>query len=344
MAGRNNKPLLRACAAFIAALLVVGLAGCASTRIGITRLQPPEYDIKSGKTLAVLDLAPAQDNPDSGRAIASALVGKLAPSGFYKLMERSQIAQVIKEQEFGKSYYVDPNSAKEVGKILGVDYVIVGEVSGYSSEDEKGIEKVQRLVESGQYVRDSHGRLRASVRTVWVDEPMEIRRGSVAANFRMVNVETGEIIAGSTETAQFNKKGVGAAEIGRLPALSEIVNNLTNEVADKFARRIAPHPVQDVKTLEYGKSPQVKHGVTLARNGLWDEAVAAWQEAQAANPADPATYNNLGVAYERLGRFDDAEEQYRKALQLKPDSQLYMENVRHVQYLKNLYKKKPSSS
>jgi curli biogenesis system outer membrane secretion channel CsgG len=339
MTERNRKQALLWIVLLLWVSLIAGLTGCASTRVAITRLQPPEYDIQGGQKLAVLDFAPAQGAPDSGRAVPSALVGKLAPTGFYQLMERSQIAQVIKEQEFSKSYYVDPNSAKEVGKLLGVGYIIVGEVTAYSAEDEKGIEKVQRVVESGEYVRDSHGHLRAAVRTVFVDEPMQIRRGAVSANFRMVNVETGQIIASSTESAQFQKKGVGATEIARLPAMSDVLSNLTNEVAEKFAHRIAPHPVQDVKTLQYGKTPQVKHGVKLARSGLWDDAVAAWQEAQSATPDDPAIYNNLGVASERKGRFDEAEEHYRKALHLKPDNQLYMNNIRHVQYLKKLYKK-----
>ena len=52
----------------------------------------------------------------------------LANSGTYTVLERTQLAHVIKEINFQWSGMVDPNQAIEFGKMSGADYTIVGKV------------------------------------------------------------------------------------------------------------------------------------------------------------------------------------------------------------------------
>ena len=59
---------------------------------------------------------------------------------------------------------------------------------------------------------------------------------------------------------------------------------------------------------------QLEFGVEMARRGLWSEALFRFRQAERANPSDPRILNNLAVAYEALGRFEDALEQYQKAI------------------------------
>jgi Flp pilus assembly protein TadD len=63
---------------------------------------------------------------------------------------------------------------------------------------------------------------------------------------------------------------------------------------------------------------QLKFGIQAAQSRLWDEAVFRWKKVLRDNPASAAAHNNLAVAYERLGRFDEAEKEYHRALELAP--------------------------
>ena len=63
---------------------------------------------------------------------------------------------------------------------------------------------------------------------------------------------------------------------------------------------------------------QVEFGITVAQRGLWKEATFRWQKATELDPTYGAAWNNLGIGYEQLGRFDDARKAYEKALEAEP--------------------------
>lgn len=56
----------------------------------------------------------------------------------------------------------------------------------------------------------------------------------------------------------------------------------------------------------------------LADEGLWQEARYRWEKQLRKNPDSPALLNNLAVAMEQLGRREQAEELYKRALKLAP--------------------------
>ncbi len=57
-----------------------------------------------------------------------------------------------------------------------------------------------------------------------------------------------------------------------------------------------------------------RYGYQLASEQRWSEAEAALQRAAELNPSKPMILNNLGVAQMRLGRLDQAETAFRKAI------------------------------
>jgi Flp pilus assembly protein TadD/lysophospholipase L1-like esterase len=59
-------------------------------------------------------------------------------------------------------------------------------------------------------------------------------------------------------------------------------------------------------------------GTELLKAGKLEEAVAEFSKAIDADPSHAGAHNNLGIAYERLGR-DEAQAQFEKAIQLMPD-------------------------
>ena len=65
-------------------------------------------------------------------------------------------------------------------------------------------------------------------------------------------------------------------------------------------------------------SDQIAFGVEMAREGLWSEAYFRFEQAARLGGENAAVYNNLAVAAEALGRFDEALSHYQKALRLDP--------------------------
>jgi len=58
-------------------------------------------------------------------------------------------------------------------------------------------------------------------------------------------------------------------------------------------------------------------GVTLARRGLWKEALAAYKESLRVNPDNAETYLNLGFVCYELGYDREAQEAFDKASKLQ---------------------------
>jgi Tfp pilus assembly protein PilF len=71
---------------------------------------------------------------------------------------------------------------------------------------------------------------------------------------------------------------------------------------------------------------QVEFGIRVAQNGLWNEALYRWQKAVEIDPTYAAAWNNLAIAYEHEGKFDDAKKAYEKALQLDPKNLMIRQN------------------
>jgi len=71
---------------------------------------------------------------------------------------------------------------------------------------------------------------------------------------------------------------------------------------------------------------QVEFGIRVAQNGLWNEALYRWQKAVEIDPSYAAAWNNLAIAYEHEGKFEDAKKAYEKALQLDPKNLMIRQN------------------
>lgn len=75
-------------------------------------------------------------NVDVGKGIADLLVRHLVQDGTYSVIERKAMDKILAEQNFSNSDRANPNSAAKIGKILGVDAIIVGSVTQFGGENQ----------------------------------------------------------------------------------------------------------------------------------------------------------------------------------------------------------------
>jgi len=117
-------------------ILLLGLAG-------IAVLQPASAQDK--RRVAVLDFGYATvmnsvqaifgTNQDIGKGITDMLVNQLVNDGTYRVIERQAIDKVLNEQNFSNSDRANPATAAKIGAVLGVDTIIVGDITQFGRDD-----------------------------------------------------------------------------------------------------------------------------------------------------------------------------------------------------------------
>jgi tetratricopeptide (TPR) repeat protein len=116
-----------------------------------TALRPPN--------LAVFTFDEA--NPQSraqgwGESIAEMLATALINSGRCRVIERKQLHKVLEEQALGQTGALDSETAVAVGKIMGLDAVVVGSITKLASALETDARVLN--VETGEAVAAAHSR------------------------------------------------------------------------------------------------------------------------------------------------------------------------------------------
>jgi curli biogenesis system outer membrane secretion channel CsgG len=137
-------------------------------------------------------------NQDIGKGISDMLVDKLLKDGKYRLVERSALDKILAEQNFSNSDRADSNTAAKIGKVLGVDAIIIGSITQFGRDDQ------HTNVGGGGY-----GLGRFGLGGVGTSKAKAV----VGITARVVNVSTGEILAsvqGQGESTRSSTSLLGA--------------------------------------------------------------------------------------------------------------------------------------
>src|SRR6476660_1996468 len=138
---------------------------------------------------------------DIGKGIADLLVDKLVNDGQFSVIERKALDKILAEQNFSNSDRADPSSAARLGKILGVDAIIIGSITQFGRDDKK------TGVGAGAF--GGFGR-RVGIGGVEKKES----KAAVAISARMINTETAEIIAVATGKGEARRSGTSLVGAG----------------------------------------------------------------------------------------------------------------------------------
>lgn len=98
-------------------------AGCAPKTV-ISQ----SYDFTQMDRIGVMGFA----SPYSGLSGVENLFAKYLLESGFKVVERAQLDQVLQEHHIAATGYLSPATTKKIGEILGVDVLLVGEVTAYT--------------------------------------------------------------------------------------------------------------------------------------------------------------------------------------------------------------------
>jgi curli biogenesis system outer membrane secretion channel CsgG len=170
---------------------------------------------------------------DIGKGIADLLVTNLVKDGSYSVIERKALDKLMAEQNFSNSNRADPTSAAKLGKMLGVDAILVGSITEF------GNEKENKNIGGGGggwrgYGLGGIGHSKSNA--------------NVGIDARLVNVDTGEILAVAEGKGQSSRSstsllggggnwhgwGNGNVDFGSSDFQNTIIGEATKQAVDNL--------------------------------------------------------------------------------------------------------------
>lgn len=140
-------------------------------------------------------------NVDVGRGITDLLVEKLVNGGVYSVIERKALDTIVVEQNISNSDRFDATSAAKIGRLLGVDAMIIGSITQFGRDD-----KTTNV--GGGALGGITGRF--GIGGVGKRESKAV----VAVSARIIKVDTGEILCAATGKGESRRSGTSLLGAG----------------------------------------------------------------------------------------------------------------------------------
>ena len=155
--------------------------------------------VSGKKRLAVINFDTPEEywNTPLSRGLADMMITALVKSGSFDVIERTQLDAILKEHNLAAQGMIDPTTAVQAGKILGVDYILGGKVTEFGVKEKKsGIGALAGRVLGGVDIKNSTARVKMDV--------------------RLVDVTTARILLADTGLGEEKEKGIAFAAGGIL--------------------------------------------------------------------------------------------------------------------------------
>jgi len=253
--------------------------------------QAMEDEIKARvrKSIAVFDFSSPAGFPDAGIIVANNLITYLfeAASGDIKILERENLKSILEEMQLGQIGVVSSDSAKEMGRVYGIDVAIMGSVLLFKVDatSSEGIKTVR--YKTGTKIEDNIEFLNWQAKNPspskeqlaqappakitapqFAEKDYKVSKhkkiGFVQLSFRIVDVSTGENIQVKTIERKEVVEDEGSAGLPEanvkydpvdIPSDTELLQKMTEEVVTELGRE-ALRPLQNLEKKYFEKGQQ----------------------------------------------------------------------------------------
>ncbi len=329
--------------------LAIVHAGIAGEKVNF--FMPAQDELWGIKHLTVADFRYGDGfHPFISEMVESAL----RQHDFFRVVTAAQVAAKCADTTFSRRTLLQPDSMKAICDFLRIDAIISGDVLEYHvPPDSLSKEIIKRTIWTGEYERDEEGHIIQELESgvlvrkkKFVERTVElsyrIRTGVVTIVFIIWDGENGIPAVTDTIVQVYDSAKIYEDEQVELPDSATILNNLCRDAVDVWVTSISPYSRTTRRDIADGND-LIHKGKVYATNGLWEEAIRAWQQAVDQDTTLVAGYYNLGLAYEALAEYDLAILHYKRAFELD-NSRRYrkvMENLeKQSQKRKQLLKRK----
>lgn len=297
--------------------------GCAQ-KVRIKALQPAEVGEMAVKKKVAVSNFKNDSVGVSGKIESEIAKQQLDKERYFTVLSRKDMAKVIAEQKLQSSELMDESTSSKVGKLIGAQAIINGEVTSANAESGTYQEDREKCL---KYYKDSG----ECAQYRYYKVTCKTTQASVAVNINIVNVETGSIIYGDTISKNYSADSckAGQTTLGLLTMDSgpkqilskgQALNSLASSIAQEFVYKLTPNYVyfnvtliEDIELDNVGNKQGMEFEAALAfiKAARYDRAKSYLEKLM--REFDGKSYAvdyDLGVIYEATGDFDKAKELY----------------------------------
>ena len=248
---------------------------------------------------------------DIGKGIRALLTNRLQQAGKISVLERAAINKVMAEQDFGASNRTKKGTGAKIGRIIGADAMLMGDIVAFGRDDRNNQVNVGAATSRIPKV----GSLLGGVRIGKKEE-----KAVVVIAYRIVDAETSEVIESGEARGESKREskgmgglfGVGGTAAGGSvdmtssnfgqTIIGEAVMAACDQLGEKMNAKIPGLPVRDVEV--EGRVADVS-GATLTLTVGSNDGVAVGDVFDVlkvlGEVKDPITKEVLDVRTERIG-------------------------------------------
>ncbi|MBL0707585.1 MAG: hypothetical protein JJW00_00880 [Sulfurimonas sp.] len=220
----------------MASAVLLLMSGCAQ-KVKIKALDPAEVGaMASKKKIAISDFKNDKLGL-SGKIESQIAKHKLDKKRYFTILSRKDLNQIMAEQKLQSSELLDEATATKVGKLIGAQAVINGEIASSSATSSQYKESREKCL---KYTKDGCAQYKHYTVTC------RTTQAQVSANINIVDVETGSIIYGDTINKELNSD---SCKNGKTISKGQALNRLTTAIASEFVYKLTPHYVYFKVTL-----------------------------------------------------------------------------------------------
>lgn len=245
------------------------MSGCAQ-KVNIKVLKPAEVEEMATKKKVAISSFKNDSYGLSGKIESLIARHKLDQVKYFTVVSRKDLDKIMAEQKLQSSELMDETTSTRVGKLIGAQAVINGEIASASGE-------------SSVYYKDEKECLNYDEKkkqcTKWrfYKVACNTTHAAVSANINIVNVETSSIIYGDSISKEYTADsckptggffGIGGSN--EVLSKSQALSRLTNDIASEFVHKLTPYYVN----MEVALLDKIElSGVTSSQKAMFDSSL-----------------------------------------------------------------------
>jgi len=190
-----------------------------------------------------------------GTSASDILTTELFKTGAFIMVERAQLKQVLGEQALGQTGVVNPESAAQAGKVLGLNALVTGSISEFgvsTTGSDYGIYKEK------------------------------VQKAKCAVDVRVVDASTGQLLFADSGKGEFERKASEVLGFGQRAGYDE---TLGSEALRSAITKFMDNLVQKLQSVEWSGAVAMVSGSDVYINAGRDVGL---------NPGDILTVQTLG--------------------------------------------------
>ncbi len=286
-------------------IILVIFSGCAQ-KVRMKALEPAEVD-RAANTKLIAVTSFKNDRVGLSSKIESILAKqKLDNKNFFTLMSRSDLNKIIAEQKVQNSGLMDTSTAVQVGRLMGAQALISGDVGDVSMQDTNYYETRIKCADS------------KCKNTYTYNVLCTKRVVGLSAQLRMVDITKGDIIY--ADTLSKNIEWAHCQDDSRaMPSREMGAQQLALNIAKRFAYKLTPHyrhfevTLLEDPDLDYNDRQKslLKNSLVYIEQGRNDKAEKLLIELiNSTGKQSYVPFYNLGVIKEAQGKYVEAQNFY----------------------------------